>query len=689
MRRSLCLSLSLLLLSACATRPPAPQRLSRQPFRAPRAAPLSMLAVEGSRLVNASGDTVTLRGANIGGWLLIEPWMVGLDGQPGIESEKDIWDLMERRFGRDAKLELIREYREHFFTEDDVRALAALGLNAIRVPIWWRAVSDPEYGGDFAYVDNVLAWCAANGMYVILDLHGAPGGQSKEAKIIGERANADLWNQRVFKERTVDWWKTVAERYKGHPAIAGYDLLNEAMSAEMDDLVELYDRLYREIRAIDPSRVLIMEDGLLGFHRLPRPLDMGWSNVVYSLHYYPQNTADAFSAATKDLHRINRSAMYFGVPCYIGEFNSIQLDRGGASSFLRFIEAFDYFGWSWTFWSYKKMEANRDINWGLTGYRADSFRINLFQDSFEQIREAFRALRTERLGTHPLLFEALRQPVRWSRPPLFADNGAMRLGLDSIHLFPAEGTMQYEWGLPVPNIGYWGPGERVAWPLQTSEAGAYELSLNYANNSDRNRARIWLDGVEFTEADLPNTRGWENYRDQALAVIPLTPGRHVIEISQADSGDAFINLRHALLSRTDRPAVQPLERAIQLHPLNAAPLRKGSPLRVEWWNNPPNFGYWKSGEIVSWPLHIRAGGNYRVMCSYSTPSSDTELAILLNGEPVWRGRLAGTGDWHIFKTAETGVISLGPGDHTLAARWETPNANGAGNLRGLMLTREE
>lgn len=685
MRRITLLPLALLFLSACVTRPPV--FTMPPPARATRAAPLSMLRVEGDRIVNASGDTVQLRGVNAGCWLLIEPWMVGLDGQPGIESEKDIWDLMERRFGRDAKLELIREYRSNFFTAADVQAIAALGLNCIRVPIWWRAVSDPEYGGDFSYVDNVVAWCAANGVYAILDLHGTPGGQSKEAKIVGERTDADLWNQEQYKEQTIEWWKAVADRYKGNPAIAGFDLINEAMSAEMDDLVELYDRLHDAIRAIDPARVLIVEDGLLGFHRLPRPLDMDWSNVVYSIHYYPQNTEDGFSAPAKDFHRMNRSATYFGVPCYMGEFNSIQLDRGGASSFLRFVEAFDYFGWAWTFWSYKKIEANRDINWGITGYRADTSRINLVQDSFEQIRDGFRAFRSERLGNQALLEEALRQPVRWTRPP--EGDGVIRLGLESIHLFPANGTMQYEWGLPVPNIGYWGPGERVAWPVQIDQPGSYELSLTYANNYDRNRARVWLDGVQFTDAGLPNARGWENYRTQSLTVMRLTPGRHVIEISQADPHDAFINLRHASLRRVKLPPAEPSERVIQLHPLNAAPLRKGSPLRIEWWNNPPHLGYWDSGEEVSWPLHVEAGGSYRIACSYSTPTSDTELAILLNGKPVWLDMLVGTGDWHKFKSVDTDKVRIEPGDHTLTVRWKTPNAGGAGNLRGLTLTREE
>ena len=665
-------------------------RTTTQPISGvvPKPVALSPLRVEGNRIVNAAGDEVRLRGVNAGCWLLIEPWMLLMANHAGVTSEKDIWDILDGRFGREKKLELIRTYRENFFTEQDVQHIARLGLNCLRVPIWWRAVSDPEYGGDMTYLDRVISWCADNGVYVIVDLHGAPGGQNEQAAIIGEPMAADLWKQEIFKEQSVAWWEEIAKRYKGNPSIAGFDLLNEAMAAPLDDLIDLYDRMYKAVRAIDPGRVLFIEDGLLGFHKLPRPADMGWENVVYSIHYYPQTTEEGIFAPDRDFHRMNRSSIWFGVPTYMGEFNTMQIERGGASSFLRFVEVFDYFGWSWSFWSFKKIEDNVNSIWGVTGYVPEAPAINLHEDSFESIKNAFASFRTGNLGGNPLLETVLRQPVRWKREP--AEPGVIRLGLETAYLFPEKGDIRYEWGRAAPNIGYWGPGERVAWPVEIAEGGRYVFGIRFANNREDAVARIWLDGVSASDAQLPNSGGWEKYADASLAVLELTPGRHVIEISQADDGDGFMNLQGGRLKKTDQPAAALSADIVLLNPLNAEPLRKGTPLRVEWWNNPPNIGHWESGEEVAWSLRTPTGGTYRLFVSYSTPTPDTELVVLLNGKAAWSGSLASTGAWHEFQEKELGAaITLEPGTHRLSLQWITSVSGGAGNFRGARLVRAE
>lgn len=296
MRKVLCVLVSMLpILSGCgpakdAACPPTPEvHVGEQA----KTVHMGFLRTEGRRVVNDRGEAVQLRGCNAGAWLLIEPWIIGMDGQTGVNSEKDLWDLIGRRFGEDRKQELIRLHRETFFQEADVERIAAAGMNCLRIPIWWRAVSDPAYGGDMKYLSAVVEWCGRHGVYAIIDLHGAPGGQSTQAVIIGESSEGDLWKDEEFKKQTVAWWTDVAERFKDVPAVAGYDLINEAFSAPFNDLLDLYDEIYRAVRAIDSRHIIIVEDGLHGFHRLPRPADYGWSNVMYSFHYYPQSGAEA------------------------------------------------------------------------------------------------------------------------------------------------------------------------------------------------------------------------------------------------------------------------------------------------------------------------------------------------------------------------------------------------------------
>src|SRR5205814_7557477 len=124
------------------------------------------------------------------------------------------------------------------------------------------------------------------GIYAILDMHGAPGGQSPEEHT-GELGRNELFKSRPLQERTARLWTAIARRYRDRPEIAGYDLLNEPTGAPDDAaLIALHDRLYRAIRSMGQRHLLIMEDGYKGWGALPDPRRQGWQNVAYSTHVY-------------------------------------------------------------------------------------------------------------------------------------------------------------------------------------------------------------------------------------------------------------------------------------------------------------------------------------------------------------------------------------------------------------------
>ena len=641
------------------------------------------LHVEGTRITDANGNGVVLRGPNIGSWFLIEPWMLRLDGQHQIESEKDIWDVMEKRFGREAKLDLIRTHRGNFFTEEDVRRIAALGLNCIRVPVWWRAVSDPEYGGDFAWLDQCVQWCRSHGLYIIIDLHGAPGGQSNEGRILGERSTGALWKEAKYRQQTIEWWREVAERYRDEPAVAGYDLLNEAYTVgNMSTLAGFYDELYKAIRAVDTHHILFIEDGLLGFHLLPKPEDRGWDNVVYSFHYYPKDTACGLNDPSEFFYRPNRIGLYNGVPVHVGEFNSMQIDRGGISAFQRNREVFDYFGWSWNFWSYKVLGGNRDYNWGLYGDNANP-PPNLNHDSLEEIRSWFESLRTESLNVNAAMQAVLAQPSRW---PL--DDGSRLTPAQAFLLPDQDGRLRLEWGRPVPNAGYWGPLDRMGWVVDAEEDGVYEFGIRYANNSRDGRARVWIDGVQAFDAELADGKSWIVYREHPLGKFPLTAGRHTIALGKADANDSFINLQNAWFRKIHGPPAAAQEKSIWLDAFTVDPLPAGSPIRPEWLRNPAGLGCWISGTEAAWKIEIRKGAPYRGTLKYATPNEDSLLVIYIDGKPLFNSWLKGTGDWHTYTELDMGLLDLPAGRHAITVKWETANPEGAGNLGSIVLVQE-
>ena len=687
-------------LVACVSTPMAPAPVGELrpaevvPSTTDLAPNLGYLHTEGKDIVDENGKAIILRGVNAGAWLLIEPWIIGIENEKVLKSEKEFWDIMGERFGEEAKLDLIKTFRETYFTEDDVRRIAETGVNCIRLPIWWRAVSDPAYGGDMTYLDRCVEWCAKYGLYVIIDLHGAHGTQATQSVIAGEPADASLWKKAENKDRMVEWWKQVAMRYKDQPAVAGYDLLNEAFSAPFDDMIKLYDRLYREIRAIDPKHILFLEDGLIGFHRMPLPGDMGWENVVYSFHYYPQDRKEGLEAAATHFHKFNRSALYYGVPTYVGEFNTIQGDRGGASAFLRYCEVFEYYGWSWTFWTYKKAEENKDNNWGLYGYCSTKPTIDPHNDSLESIKQSLIQLATENTQENLLLKAALMTGPRWVPEALQAGFGpeAIMLTLATANLVRGEkGDMRMEWGLDRPNVGYWKAGDRICWRVQVPRDGLYELGIRMANSRNMNSMGVWIDGIFVTAAPVQNTGDWQIYRDQSLCPVQLSKGRHVIEIGEADEEYSFINLRFGWLKPIPAQGIEPIaydEKTLMLTPFNME-LRTGSPVRVEWMNDPPNAGFWLPREKVTWRMDLKKGGRYTVKVQYATPDKDTTMKILVNNQMLIAKGLESTGSWQAYKTAELGEMDVPATSNEIVVIWDAAHEGSTGNFRGITLERKE
>ncbi len=664
----------LLACASCVTTPP--------PSTEPKAATeMSFLSTSGRLVLDEQGQPAVLRGFNAGNWLLIEPWMLGVDLPAELQSEKDIWDLMGQRFGEKTKLELIRAFRNNFFTRDDVRRMSELGLNSLRIPLWWRATDDPSYAGDLAWLDHCIAWCREFGVYAIIDLHGAPGGQTRNGVIVGERTDADLWKDKKFQDQTVDWWVKIARRYKNEPAVAAYDLLNEAIDGPFDEMVRLYARLYDAIRQVDPRHILIIEDGLHGFHRLPHPRQMGWENVIYSFHYYPQSPDEAADAPATIFQKFNRAGLYYGVPVYVGEFNTLKFQRGGVETIWRYMQAFDYFDWPWSLWSYKKIESNWDYNWGLYGYDRHP-RIRFQTDAAEDIRAAFEKMNTEQTGIHPFFPTALQQPPAVSQTPAGLPEGTLFLPLKDAFLFPEGGKdLRMDWSGEWPAASYWGTEDRLAWTLEVPADGRYRLNLMMANAAPKVGVEVWLNGVRSFISPIEKPTGdWSRFEPRTAGILDLQEGRNVLEIASDQSTESFMNLRYAWLEPVQEKATKLDEKALRLAAINMSPLPAASPLRVEWLNDPTGIGYWKPGEKASWTVRLSKAREYRVSMTYATPNDSTTLALFAGEQMLLESKTPSTKEWSTYETVHLGKVKLPAGVHTLTAQWNGTNSAGCGNL---------
>lgn len=348
---------------------------------------LSLLRVENGELSDADGRTVILHGVNLGGWLIQESWMCPVDGS---ECNLDSWTLLESRFGTEKAGELFESYTENYVCEDDIKKIAALGCNCVRLPFWYRNFmnedgsflsENPDEILGFRVIDQLLDWCGKYSIYVILDLHGAPGGQSTN-HCCGSIDRCELYTNEEAKDATVRLWTAIAQRYKDSSVVAAYDLLNEPMnndgdapaagSAEAIRLTnEIYDLLYKAIREVDPVHVISVE-GIWSTDCLPDPADYGWENMLYQLHLY-DTSKEMIDYRVAELKRVKYR---YGVAVYVGEFNNGDENQEYA------YEAYCKAGISRTMWTYKVGRKNLG-NWGL--YSANAKAPDLANDSYEDI----------------------------------------------------------------------------------------------------------------------------------------------------------------------------------------------------------------------------------------------------------------------------------------------------------------
>lgn len=360
----------------------------------PAAAYSGILRACDKDIVDVSGNKILLRGTNLGGWLIMEEWQCPMNATDAML----MYDTLTERFGYDRAMELLKIYEDNFIVESDFDNIKALGLNCVRLPFWYRNFTDEngewklnEQGEiDFSRLDWVVEQCRKRGMYVILDLHGAPGFQS-DAAHSGKYKDSDLFDDtaegEAFRDKTVELWQAIAEHFRDNETVACYDLLNEPgcdmnVTAMQGDIAKLYDRLIKAIREIDPQHMISVEC-IWRMNAMPSPQKYGWTNVLYQMHTYDYSefTISGIIASVK-------AHFYYNVPVYIGELNA-----DGLIGYM--LNEYNNNNISWTTWTYKGVQSGFST-WFLYGLEGENIKADIFNDSYDTIAKKWgAAIRTE------------------------------------------------------------------------------------------------------------------------------------------------------------------------------------------------------------------------------------------------------------------------------------------------------
>ena len=366
-----------------------------------------ILSVQDGQLVTPDGEPITLFGVNLGGWMLMETWMGAVSNYAEDWGYYDTLEVLESRFGAEKTAALIDLYEDHFITAEDIAQIERLGFNCVRMPFWYRnfmtedgawLAEEPAENPGFQRLDWLLEQCGQHGIYVILDLHGAPGGQSMN-HCTGKAGRNLLYTEEKNLETAERLWKAIAARYRENPVVASYDLLNEpqnnggytgdtAWAAESAEAVshtnDAYDRLYRAVRAEDEAHLVSLE-GVWSTTVLPDPNEMGYENMLYQLHLYDTDRG-MVDYRVRELVTARKD---WGVAVLVGEFNNQKQERYACGQYRK--NQISYIKWT-----YKTV--NTGDNWGL--YNGNLKRIDIKTATYEEIADCFE----NRLHTADFIF---------------------------------------------------------------------------------------------------------------------------------------------------------------------------------------------------------------------------------------------------------------------------------------------
>ena len=128
-----------------------------------------------SRAASFDFHAEKVRGVNLGGWLVLEPWITPSIFDEAGDGAVDEWTLTEV-LGKDGAQARLSDHWNSFVMQDDFARMAAAGLNHVRIPIGYWAVApidgEPYVDGQLEHLDNAISWARASGLKVLVDLHG-------------------------------------------------------------------------------------------------------------------------------------------------------------------------------------------------------------------------------------------------------------------------------------------------------------------------------------------------------------------------------------------------------------------------------------------------------------------------------------------------------------------------------------
>lgn len=526
----------------------------------------------GKQIVDGENHEFIMRGMGLGGWMLQEGYMLGTGNFAGTQHE--IRGLMEASMGKARTDDFYKAWLANHCTKTDIDSLAAWGFNAVRLPMHYNlftlpveeepvAGKDTWLGTGFKMVDNLIDWCKANNMYVILDMHATPGGQGKNASISDyDPTKPSLWESAENRRKLVALWQKLAKRYANEKYIGGYDLINETnwsftganvngCDSRNVPLREMMVRLTNAIREVDQNHLIFVEGNCWANNwvDLLPPWD---DNMAYSFHKYWNKTDEG------TIQKFLDDRDKYNVPLWMGE--------SGENSNEWFYETIKMLeeqkvGWSW--WPMKKIGS---IVGPLTAIQTPEYShlLKIWKDGgtpdpdscYQTLMQIAENLKIENCIYHPDVIDAMfRQKTEATTIPykrlvvpgvvhaVDFDMGRYGVAYHDIDYMNDKGHGQWNRGHQYRNdgvdiedcsdnsifsnnynVGWIEPGEWMVYTVQVKEAGNYQVTFRVAGGKKDGRFHLKIGQQQALAEAFVKASSGANWTDITVSNIQLKKG---------------------------------------------------------------------------------------------------------------------------------------------------------------------
>jgi aryl-phospho-beta-D-glucosidase BglC (GH1 family) len=348
---------------------------------------IGFIKTSGSKLIDEQRNSVILKGINIGNWLVPEGYMFKMSR---VNSPRRIDELLYELIGPDSLKVFWDGFLKNYITQDDIKYLKRIGCNHIRLPFHYKLFTDHLYMGDrnagFKYFDRIVDWCKQEQLYILFDMHCAPGGQTGD-NIDDSYGYPFLFKSQSSQDLITNIWVKIAQRYKDEPIVLGYDIMNEPIAHyfenDLDDLnpklALLYKRIISEIRQVDSDHIIFLNGSVwsTNFDVFKELIDDG---IVYEFHKY---WFDVNQGAIQEYLDFRDK---HNVPIYIGETGE-NTDEW-VKDFGALLDTNEI---GWCFWPYKKMNNTS----GIMNFEEPE-EYHLISDYAKSDRSSYKMMRENR-----------------------------------------------------------------------------------------------------------------------------------------------------------------------------------------------------------------------------------------------------------------------------------------------------